>query len=64
MYGWQNKVQEANVVIMTNFQAIGQPIAEIGLLRFNGFQMVALAVRHLGFLNFWIFKLDILTGLL
>ena len=36
-----------NVVIMTYFPVIGQPIADI--LRFNGFQMVA--VRHLGFWN-------------
>jgi len=40
---------------MPHFLASGQPVAEI--LRFNGFQMVA--IRHLGFLKF-----DILRGLL
>jgi len=43
---WQSKVHWANVVIMPYFPEIGQPVDEI--LRFNGFQMVA--VRRLGFL--------------
>jgi len=52
---WQNLPQKtvgpihwANVFIIPHFPAIGQPNA--GILRFNGFQMMA--VRYLGFFKF------------